>query len=76
MPKLPKTISVGVLTFLVVVFGIVLLALLVPVLLPTGSFGFAFAVSRRASVVTLIALLTLGATLIVVARALRRRRLN
>jgi hypothetical protein len=78
---IPKFVSVGALGALVVVFGIILLVLAAPLfILAThgpGTGGFVFSVSRRAFTAVLVTLLTLiAAGLLLIARALRRRRLH
>jgi len=77
MARLLKFLSVGVLGFLVVIFGAVLIVIAATMFVPNGIFGFTFAVSRRAFTVVVAAMLTFGAmVLIFFARTLRRRHLN
>jgi len=75
--SIPNLVSVGVLGFLVLIFGVVLLVAAIPVFVPNGTFGFGFGVSRRALTLAVIALLILvAAVLFLFAQASRRRHLN
>jgi len=71
-----KFVSLGALGLLVIIFGFILLVIAAPLFAPNTG-GVVFAVSRRAFIVAIVALLTIfGAVLFFFARALRRRHLN
>ena len=73
--SIPRLLSVGALALLVLIFGVVLLLIAAPIVVP--NVGFVFAISRRACIVAIVALSTfLAAVLFFFARAFRRRHLN
>ena len=71
-----KFAAVSALGFLVLIFGIILLAVLSPTLRPTHT-DFVFAISRRTLNVAVVSLsVILAALIFFFARALRRRNLT